>query len=455
MMSNFVCLNVQAKESFASNVIGITEQQLSPNYWLKKLISPAANQILMSPLEIQQQNQTLIRDNAYISAPLTFTDSLSKQQLVSLIDNISKVPSDERFYHDGTKLVTQNYQHYVDNLNKKAIVVTNKVKFGLVIRRSSLRTFPTLDKVYEKDSDHDLDRFQESAVFPGDALAVLHSSRDGHWLLVKAYNYIAWILKTDVAIGSKAMVKAYQNTEHFLVVTGSKIFTTYVPEQANISELQLDMGTRLPLAKRSDYGNEIYGQNPFASYVIKLPTRSITGQLNIVLALIPRAQDVHLGYLAFNQQNIIKQAFKFLGERYGWGHDFNGRDCTGFIDEVYKTFGFNLPRNSGQQGHSAFGLNIRFEKNTKIADKLRVLNKTEVGDLIYIPGHVMMVLGEDQGKPYIIHDVKGLGYLKANGGFYQGTLNGVSVTPLLPLQISATESYVEQIYNIKRIKFND
>ena len=209
------------------------------------------------------------------------------------------------------------------------------------------------------------------------------------------------------------------------------------------------MGIRLPLAKRSDYGDDLYGKNPYTSYTVKLPIRNEQGRLQFALAAIARSQDVNIGYLAFTQQNIIQQSFKFLGERYGWGHDYNGRDCTGFVDEIHKSFGLIMPRNSGQQAKSNYGHNQFFDKNSETADKLAVIAKMQVGDLIYMPGHVMMYLGEDQGKPYIIHDVKELAYHNDAGKLYRGTLNGVSVTPLLPLQ-----GYVDKITNIKRISGN-
>ena len=59
----------------------------------------------------------------------------------------------------------------------------------------------------------------------------------------------------------------------------------------------------------------------------------------------------------------------------------------------------------------------------------------------------MMYLGHENSKPYIIHDVKGLSYIDEHGKLYSGTLNGVSVTPLLPLT-----DYVINITNIKRIR---
>jgi len=195
-----------------------------------------------------------------------------------------------------------------------------------------------------------------------------------------------------------------------------------------------------------------FGQNPFANYIVKLPTKNAQGKLAFKLVPIPRGQDVRVGYLSFTKQNLVKQSFKFLGERYGWGHDYNGRDCTGFVGEIYKSFGLVMPRNSGQQGKSDYGVNTFFAKEAEKTNKLKAISAMQAGDLIYIPGHVMMYLGQDNGKPYIIHDVKGLGYLDEQGELYRGTLNGVSVTPLLPLHLNKQVSYVDRIYNIKRIR---
>jgi len=50
--------------------------------------------------------------------------------------------------------------------------------------------------------------------------------------------------------------------------------------------------------------------------------------------------------LPFTRANLLRQAFRFLGERYGWGHDYQGRDCSGFVSEVYRSMGVQLPRNT-------------------------------------------------------------------------------------------------------------
>ena len=39
----------------------------------------------------------------------------------------------------------------------------------------------------------------------------------------------------------------------------------------------------------------------------------------------------------------------------------------------------------------------------------------EIGDLVYIPGHVMMVIGHENGMPYVIHDTTGISYRDGDG----------------------------------------
>jgi cell wall-associated NlpC family hydrolase len=436
---------------YSTDVIGMSEIQLSPHHWVDKLTQD--NTPLMSQKSIVQFNQNLIRTNPHVVDPLTMPALLTKAQLLKKITRISKPSKQKRFYDNGEVLSDKDYISYIESTNQSAVKTENTVKFGLVLRRSILRTFPTLDRVFKWGKDRDLDRFQESGLFPGDAVAILHESKDKQWVLVQAYNYLAWMPKDDVAVGDKSEISAFKNNDDFIVVTGSKVFTNYVPNQETLSNIQLDMGVRLPLAKRGEYSNALYGQNPYANYIVKLPVRNAEGKLAFKLVPIPRGQDVRVGYLPFTKQNLVMQSFKFLGERYGWGHDYNGRDCTGFIGEIYKSFGLLMPRNSGQQAKGEYGQNHFFEKGTSKADKLKVLNTMQVGDLIYIPGHVMMYLGMENSKPYVIHDVKGLSFIDDHNDVYRGTLNGVSVTPLLPLKDQgSSQDYVNNITNIKRIR---
>ncbi|MBC7008912.1 SH3 domain-containing protein [Pseudoalteromonas sp. BZK2] len=436
-------------EGWQSDVIGVTQSQLSPSYWLAQ---GASTKVIMTEAQIAAFNEKLVKNNKYIVDPLSFQKSLTKDELTSAIYSTSSIPKSPRFFTDGRQLTAKDFAKYQENLNLNKVRDNNEVRFAVVVKRTALRTFPTWDRVLNSGLDQDLDRFQESGMFPGEAVAVLHQSADKKWLLVRAYNYLAWTPAEDLAFADADKIKAYREQANFLVVTGAKVNTAYVPSDETLSEVQLDMGVRLPLVDSEQVPYLLNGQNSYASHVVQLPTRDEQGKLVIKPAMISKTADVNLGYLDYNEQNLIKQGFKFLGERYGWGHDYNGRDCTGFVGEIYKSFGLLMPRNSGQQGSSEYGQNSRFDKNTAADDKLPTVKNMAIGDLIYIPGHVMMYLGEHHGEPYVIHDVKGLGYNKGDGSFYSSALNGVSVTPLLPLRLSQETSYLDRVYNIKRIR---
>ncbi|MEH6395351.1 NlpC/P60 family protein [Pseudoalteromonas sp.] len=439
---------VATANTWQSDVIGVNQSQLTPQHWL----SQVTDKTMMSAAQIAAFNKQLIAENEHIVDPLDFASQLNKEQLKAHILSISAVPKSPRFYPNGSPLTAKHFAKYQANLNLDELADNNQVAYGMVVKRTALRTFPTWDRVLNSGLDKDLDRFQESGLFPGDTVAILHQSADKKWLLVRAYNYLAWAPKADIAEADKTTLREFKNNEDFLLVTGAKVNTAYVPGDETTSQVQLDMGVRLPLVDPQKVPNLLHGQNTYASYVVQLPTRDQQGQLILKSALISRSSDVNLGYLPYTQQHLVKQGFKFLGERYGWGHDYNGRDCTGFVGEIYKTFGLLMPRNSGQQGKGEYGINHRFDNESSEQDKLATVKQMQVGDLIYIPGHVMMYLGEQDGQPYIIHDVKGLGYNKPDGSFYSSSLNGVSVTPLLPLRLSQTKSYLDRTYNIKRIR---
>jgi len=180
--------------------------------------------------------------------------------------------------------------------------------------------------------------------------------------------------------------------------------------------------------------------------------RSDDGSLRIVPALLPRTADVSPDYLPLTRANLIRQAFKFLGERYGWGHSYDTRDCSGFVSEVYRSFGVLLPRNTRDQAVSPALNRLAFGAADGRDKRMDAVADLQVGDLVYIPGHVMMVIGHDNGMPYVIHDTNGGSWLGADGKPVSGHLNGVSVTPLTPLRFNATQTYVDRITNIQRIR---
>ena len=309
-----------------------------------------------------------------------------------------------------------------------------------------------LHRVFSTPGDTDIDRFQESALFPGTPVVMVHESADGQWWFVVSPTYAAWVEKQHVAEGSVQEVFAYGRKTPFLVVTGATVRTTFTPEQPGVSDLQLDMGVRVPLLAEWPQDQPVNGQHAYTSHVVQLPIRDAEGRLRLVPALLPKTADVAHDVLPLTQENLLRQSFKFLGERYGWGHSYGTRDCSGFVSEVYRSMGVDLPRNTSAQAVSPALNRIAFEKNDAREKRMAVLRDAQVGDLIYIPGHVMMVIGKEDGQTWLIHDTHGITYRNDNGERIRAPLNGVSVTPLEPLLFNSDSSFVDHITNIQRIR---
>lgn len=437
-------------QTFSSDIPLLQPQHLTAEYWLAKVAD--ADQVLLSVEQINEFNRQTFLQQPGMLAISEIPMSRSASELSAVLQKVSAPPGSARFFADGRQLGAADWVPLLQQLNPEAIQADNPTRFGLVTQRALMRAVPSELRVFNEAMALDLNRFQETAVFVGEPVAVLHQSLDGNWLLVQNYHYTGWVPTTAIALGRREQVLAYADAKPFLVVTGARAKTNFVPGQAAISELQLDMGVRLPLLDAAVLGHNIHGQNPHASHIVQLPVRDANGQLVLVPALIGRNQDVVTGYLPYTTRNVVQQAFKYLGQRYGWGYDYNSVDCTGFLVDIFRTFGLLMPRNSGEQGYGGFGQNQRFDESLPVADKLAKVHNAKVGDFIYRPGHVMLYLGQSQGEPFVIHAVYDLAYYQADGQFYRGTLNGVAVTPLTPLYLSEEQSYLQRLYNIKSLR---
>ena len=435
---------------FVTDVPLLEERHLAAGFWLGRMND--GDTLLLGPDRIAPRNAETFRLQKEMRPLAELPGQYSRAELTGIIRRVSAVPEATRFYADGRPLTPADWERYRANLALTALPEENPLRFGLVVKRAPLRAFPTDERVFSQALDPDLDRFQETGLFPAEPVAVLHGSADGRWLLVQSYNYTGWVRREHVATGPRRQVLDYAERTPFLTVTGARVFTSYNPEEPALSELQLEMGVRLPLLTAGETGFSVHGQNPVASRIVQLPVRAADGSLVLSPALLPRGSDVHEGYLPYTPANIVRQAFKFLGERYGWGHDYNGRDCTGFIGEVYRSFGLLMPRNSGEQGRGEYGRNIRFAPQLPAREKLKTVLAGQPGDLLYLPGHAAMLLGQVDGQPFIIHDVKGLSYRDPSGALYRGTLNGVAITPLLPLLASTGEGYLDLLYAVKSLR---
>lgn len=430
-------------------VVGVRLADLDPEHWISRLAEP--DRLILDRAAIEAHNARMRAEDPSILDLATLPDPMPGEWVRQRLQALSAPPSRPLYDVQGKPVPARQLAALQQALALDRIPASRPLRWGLAVQRTDLRAFPTALRVFSTPGDTDIDRFQESALFPGDAVAVLHESRDRQWLFVASERYTAWVRAEHIATGTRDTVLGYARREPYVVVTGASVRTTYTPEEPRVSSLQLDMGLRLPLRTDLDPTRPVNGQHPFASHVVDLPVRAADGSLEIVPALVPRSADVSPDYLPLTPANLIRQAFKFLGERYGWGHSYGTRDCSGFVSEVYRSFGVLLPRNTRDQAVSPV-LERVLGEDADAAQRQQAVRGLQVGDLVYIPGHVMMAIGHQDGMAYMIHDTSGGSWLGADGSRVRAGLNGVSVTPLEPLMFNDTQTYVDRLTSIQRIR---
>ena len=433
-----------------SGILGISDAQLSPEFWVARL--PDADKVVLDTAAIAAINERVGRLDPSMHDIRHLPAALPRDQVKGWVEKLTSRPDKPLFDIEGKPVTATAIDAVMTNAAIAAIPAQVTPRYGMAVRRGALRGYPSDLRVFSHAGDTDIDRFQESSLFPGDPLVVVHTSQDGKWVFVVSPRYAAWMHADDVAYGDAAAVFAHADATPYRIVTGARPLTVYTPEAPAVSELQLDMGTRVPLDTSLAPDQPVNGQSPYTSWVLSLPVRDAQGALSFHPALLQRNQDSSADYLPLTRANIVRQAFKFLGERYGWGHAYNGRDCSGFVSDVYRSMGVQMPRNTRDQSISPGLTHTVYTDKDSHDARVKAAMALDVGDLVYIPGHVMMVIGKIDGQPYVIHDVGGMSYRQAGGSLRHIKLNEVSVTPLLPLMFSDDKTFVDRMTSIVRIR---
>lgn len=106
-------------------------------------------------------------------------------------------------------------------------------------------------------------------------------------------------------------------------------------------------------------------------------------------------------------RQIADYGLQFVGNPYIYGGTSltNGADCSGFVQSVYRNFGINLPRTSGEQG--------------ACGSAVASLAEAQPGDLIWYSGHIGIYIGNGQ----IVHASSAKTGIKVSNAGYRTILS--------------------------------
>ena len=331
-----------------------------------------------------------------------FPDTLSRNEVRAMVEEAA---FPEYPYLNGAALTAENRVAIEARRNLDGIPETVQVKFGVLVQNAPVRSFPTWDKISSSPDGEAYDYFQQTMFLFGEGAAVLHQTADGAWSFVRGKNYQGWIETGSIAFCSRADMETFISPDTFLVAQ----------EQLSLEEESLRMGTVLPLENEQE-----------TFYTVLLPDRETDGNLRIRYVQADKALPLHKGWLEFTPGNVTAQARKLIGMPYGWGDTGGNMDCSSTMCSVYRCFGIDLPRDTSAQ---KLMCTAQLE-GLGTEEKRAALKSAVPGTLLYIPGHVMMYLGEENGAPVILHNVSA--YVENGAAVYakQCTVTSLEISRL-------------------------
>ena len=236
------------------------------------------------------------------------------------------------------------------------------------------------------------DYSQNSAVWHGTPLRVLHESRDGAWLFCVCDCAAGWARADDVAFISDKLASTYRNSP-LLAITADKV------------PLRDENGRALALGRMG-------ALFPRSKSGVIVPLRDECGETVLDEAFLSDELSAPLP-LALTAENVAKLADRLMGTPYGWGGMDGGRDCSATMRDLFAPFGLWLPRNSAPQARKS-GDFVELE-GLSDEEKLAAIRDHGVpfASLIGMKGHIGLYLGYDEtGEPLLLHNSWGVGFTK-------------------------------------------
>jgi len=379
----------------------ITSDMERPEFWIKKIKNPTDQ--LLTPEEVEKMNEENLRKkDLHLFTIKDLKEDWTEEEIISFLNEDWEDfgTTGEVGYGRSEASPGESFRNELrNNLNRKAIKGSNRMFFGLVVKRTDIRVFPTDEPSPRPEG---FDRFQHSSISPGSPIGIYHFSQDKGWAYVQAQMIRGWIRTDHLAIvKERSEVVAYEGAKDRLVVTGNFIHVFGDPSfQQSLFPSQ--MGDSFPLL---GIPGEIKMRN--SCYIISIPWREADGQLTFRKGYVRQDEDVHRGFLSYTQVNLARQAFKMLNHPYGWGDKLGGRDCSRLIMDLFRAFGILMPRNSKEQAR--VGVDLGQVKGKSSREKGKVLDQAiPLATTLRLPGHIMLYLGRDKGRHYVIHSLWGI-----------------------------------------------
>ena len=406
---------IPADANYVRMLSDVTVDMMNCDYWIATGVANGIDmdEILMDADQIAAFNEANVttferEDGTGMFSLRDIDGTVSGDDMRFLLEaNRGQIPENPSDYYLNGSPTTASYWQALaalDNLDSVGDEVP--VRYAYTVKRATLRLFPTEDRVFEGSDDQYFDYLLFSECMPYRPAVILLESTDGNYYYAVFDSYAAWVRKDVIAFcHDRDEWVARQNREQYLTVTEREIRLGNDPYSPATSNLVLPMGTKMELVPVSEAPSFIGQRSTYGDYVVKVPTRGSDGYIADEYVLIPFSDDVTVGVLPLTPANVVRQAFKLLGDRYGWGGDLQANDCTGISREIYSTFGVQLPRTRQSLVTGVHKVSLT---DMNEAERLDAIGQLAPGSLVAMSGHMTIYIGNVNGRPYVISSVGGL-----------------------------------------------
>jgi hypothetical protein len=415
-------------------ITGIPSEVEYADYWVRKVPDPDA--VILTPDQIETFNRENPLRGALMFDIASMPAQSSGEQIREYLAANARYLIENPFYVTGDIQLEKAERHRIAALmDTSGVPDIIDIRFGMMIERASGKLWPTPIPLMSTPNVNEFDQGMVSTVDMGDPVALLHTSKDGIWCYVQTESFACWVPSATVAFGEIAVVRELTERSSPLVVIGDRVAVYGVPDdRAAVGWLQ--MGEYLPIRSVG---------NRFCEVLV--PGRGARGELAVKRGYVRRGSDVSIGFLPYTPRNVYRQCFVLYGARYGWGGEYESRDCSSYIMDIFRCFNLRLPRNSASQ--AKIGIQTIPVNGMDRTARLQALRALPGGvTLLQMPGHIMIYLGEAGGKPYAVHSFWSWREGKGEGVDVTHRVARVAVTDLILGDGSSRGAFLDRLENI-------